>query len=447
MAEDSENQFDEDDYRTVLRTGGRKALVAANQAFGKLGFKANFTMVANSVLSLEYPPGDRFSPVRILHHSRHINTFLKGRETQLPILHSVMMSSGYETPAAVESTGASLTSTQLVFELLKAIDAGVRDRACGLASELASRGKDELLMDTLRDEAVRRYSYSFPPSLLLNAIRCMLSGKGVTEAAARVAVSAVTSSPFSPDASSVIKALKYAGISAGKVAENDYVPDDGPNLRVAESIRSGIPEMTLRVIADELRKGISARHILDAVCLEALLNSYGSVKKSVYEFAVQNSSSLLESALSSDSLKAVDIMEMMTVASHLSQIYSAPAADQQTRDDVTTYEFEETAALFENGDSSALLTLISRGPGDSGVMRASNYIAKRAVSCDQTGLYSESLCHCSSSILAGSLLDSRVGNMASLRESVSYLSALKMHGARCQDTVSSLVQRETGIPE
>ena len=127
MAEDSEDQFDEDDYRTVLRTGGRRALVAANEAFGKLGFKANFTMVASSVLSLEYPPGDRFSPVRILHHSKHINTFLKGRETQLPVLHSVMLSSGYETPAAVESTGASLTSTQLVFELLKAIDAGVRD--------------------------------------------------------------------------------------------------------------------------------------------------------------------------------------------------------------------------------------------------------------------------------------------------------------------------------
>ncbi|MBX8637402.1 MAG: hypothetical protein KIY11_03455 [Thermoplasmata archaeon] len=442
MSEDKEFPLDEKEYKSILNAGGRKALIAARHAFARFGFRSNFMMVTDSLFSLEYPQGDSFSPVRTIHHSKHINSHLTGINTQLPILHAVMMSSGRSVSTTAGRAGSSLTSTQLVFEMLRAIDDGGRNRACSLAMELASRGKYELLVDTLREETVRRYSYSFTPSILLNAIRCIVSGNGFTEGAARVAASAVTGAGISPDAVNATKALKYAGVSTDRAAENDHFPDGDIDQRVAASIRSGIPEMALRVIADELNKGVSPRCILNTICLEALLNSAGSEKKSTYEFIVQNSSSIIESIVSSGVVKSADIIEMMTIASHLSQIYTARDTASPVTENSRQWSVDEAVSMFENGDPSALIGILYSKGGDSEFTRISTYVAELVVTCDQTGLYSESLCHCSSSMLCGSLLDSSASRAASLRECVSYLSALRKRGAECNNTVSSTVHDE-----
>jgi hypothetical protein len=447
MTEDSDQVFDERDYRTILAAGGSKALPAAKRAFGLFGFKSNFTMIVEHAMSLDYPAGDRFLPIRALHHSKHIKSFLGGQYTQLPILHSVMVSSGYGIARTIESSGSSLTSAQLVFETLNAIDTGAAARACSLAMQLALRGQDELLMDSLRDEAARRYSYSFPPSLAWNSVRCILSGSRLTENAARVLAASVASADISSDAIGAKKALQYAGISPEKAAENDFFTDSSVNKRTVISIRSGVPELTLRVIAEELRNGVSARHIIDTICLESLVSSMHSERKFTHEFLIQNSSSLLESIVSAGSVRPADVMEMMAIAAHLTQIYVSPPDRTTFHGREGTESLEGAFLEMEKGNSIPFIGIISGAKRTSDCDAASKFIAKLSVGCDQKNLYSESMCHCSSSLLAGTLLDSLDGKVRALCECASYLSSLKKRGAECTDAVSSIIRGDSTASE
>ncbi len=447
MSEDSERSFDEKDYRIILGAGTKEALFAAKRAFGAFGFRANFNMIADRAISLEYPQGDDFLPLRTLHHARHIGAFLDGARTQLPALHSVMTSSAYGVSGHIDRAGSSLTSSQLVFEMLRAVGGGDRFRAAGLAMELASRGKTELLMETLRDEGSRRYAYAPSPLLVLNAVMCALLGREITESAARISACAVTDHGISADALNARRALRHADVSIDRAAENDHFTDNVADTRVTVAIRSGIPEMALQVIADELRKGVSARHILNTVCIEALLGSAVSAKKSTYEFAVQNSSSLLEWMASCGLTKAADIIEMMAIASHLSQIYSPGGADSDARSVSSTCSFKEAVSLFENGNPRELISSVSPESSGADIERISKYVAGLSVNCDQAGLYSEAMCHCSSSILSGVSLESRTGQAYALRECLSYLSALKIRGAECRDTVDSIIRTGSKTPE
>ena len=447
MTEDSGQAFDERDYRTILTAGGSRALFAAKQAFGLFGFKANLAIIAEHALSLDYQAGDRFLPIRVLHHSKHIKSLLAGKYTQLPILHSVMVSSGYGVARMTEGGGSSLTSAQLVFEMLSAIDTGARARACGLAMQLAQRGQDELLMDSLRDESARRYSHSFPPSLAWNSIRCILSGSRLTENAARVLAAALTGTDVSSVAISAKKALQYAGISPEKAAENDFFTDSGVNKRTVISIRGGVPELTLRVIAEELRNGVSARHILDTICLESLVSSMHSDRKFTHEFLIQNSSSLLESVVSAGSARPADITEMMAIAAHLTQIYVSSSGKTTFHGREGTGGLEGAFLEMDKGNSLPLIGILSGAKRTSDCDAASRYIAKLSVSCDQKNLYSESVCHCSSSLLSGTHLGSMNGTVQALCECASYLSSLKKRSAVCTDAVSSIIRSDSTASE
>jgi hypothetical protein len=414
--------FDERSYTAALSLNEEEAVSAALLAFSEFGFWQNFRIIAGRAVNLDYRTDENYLPVRIVHHSKHLNRFTSGRETQLPLLHAVSLMSGRTERRVKEPRGGSLTDRQIIFELVSSLERNETGRAEGITVEIISRGMFEELMGALRDEAVRRYSYVFPAFNLWNAVRCIISDAPVYTGGSLSMLRCLSGSGVSNEYISVRRAIGRAELKLQAAMENSYIPDESVDAKIISALRCGVPELALRIILDMVSDGISLNHILSVAFREMLVQSQNSGRKSLFEFLIQNCASLIEVAISGSDRSEILVYELLLTVFHLTQI-SVPSAAKHPS--VEGYDDLNTSLSDIEGGTSERISSILRSKHNASVNdRIAEFLAMSSAKYDQLKNFSEAICHCSSVLTAGRVLGGDSVDDCALDECASYLSKL-----------------------
>ena len=422
------DNFDERHYSAALAVNGAEAVNAAILAFSELGYRQNFGIIAGRSVNLDYGISENYLPVRIVHHSRHLNRFISGRETQLPLLHAVSLMSGRTERKVKEARGGSLTDRQLIFELVSSLEKNETGRAEGIIVELVSRGMFEELMGVLRDEAVRRYSYMFPAFILWNAVRCIVSDVPAYEGGSLSLLRCLSASTVSDEYISVRKAIGRKELKLHNVLENSYVPDEKVDWKIILALRSGIPELALNMLLEKISDGMSQNHILPLVSRQILAQSLNSDRKALFEHLIQNCSSMIEVNISGNDRSEISVYELLLTASHLAQISVAHPLQRPSSEG--NDGLNDALLVIESALSEKTGSILPAKHNTLSNQRIAEFLVMASIKCDQLKNFSEALCHCSSVLSAGEVLGG--GNVAkyAIDESADYLSKLFLIGGR-----------------
>ncbi|MCL4346712.1 MAG: hypothetical protein M1417_01480 [Candidatus Thermoplasmatota archaeon] len=433
-----ESSFDERIYRKILHGKREEAVAAAVLAFRVLGYTRNFDIIACASASVRRSD-DFYLPLRIVHNSKHINTYLEGLQTQLPLLHAASLIAGRDYHAAIGESGGSLTRNQLMMELVDALNSGEGGRSERIAAEMASRGMKEELFHIFREESSRRYSFSGPPLTILNSLRCISEHEDTLENGSVLMSGCLCGTPVSSDFSAILKGLRKDDFPSERVAENSFIPDEREDMKVIYAVRAGISDIAVNVIKSQLMDGVAVQHISGLLFTEALRHSLQSNRKGQFEFLIQNLHAALEMERTDDEKSGISTMELLLSAAHLTQLatqFAPPAAENQGQ-----YALESALDAITAGHSQHVISILTGKHSHDVEQKIASFISALSVKYDQTGPLRELICHVSSSLHGASLSGSDEAFEAALSECSDYLAAIFSRNANTGTGVNDIFRK------
>jgi len=374
---DMDNEFDEREYRNRLHRGDKESIVAAYSAFSIFGKRANLSELWTFLLSsLDFTTERSCSPLRMLHSYLH-SQLLSERSKVLPFLHSVALSSFVKRRDKEIRLPSSLTSSQLQFEFLISVDREEWSRARTTGEQLFQREGREVFFSVLRNAVLRRdpvLSYSYP---VLSSLYCISSAVDETpQGIASAAVDSISSTTLSEDCVLIRESRARESIDFGRLAENDFEPDEQEDERLSEAVRSGIREIALRVAIQQLRKGISPAHMLGVVASEVCRMSFQSNASPPGVFSCESAAAMLEmnNSLSPSAETVTELLHLCAAASAIPVIQQRRIKANATAD--------ECLARIHNGDASLFAQLVSQTSSSQALNELATRLAAACFTCD-----------------------------------------------------------------
>lgn len=353
--------FDEREYRKAVLQGGERALRAAASAPSVLGVKGSTRETLHAILELDYSKEYSCAAVRALHSSVHYS-IISGLDQRLPLLHAVFLSKFAERRKRETAIASSLTSSQLEFEFLRAVDREEWGRAASVAEQIAAREID-MLTDLFREVLARRQSVFGYGYSVFNALHCATRAEDMFPQGAVQAMLAPIAHSYASDEYRQIRTIaSREKMDLERIAENSYLPDELEDRKLSEALRSGITEMLFTVLARQLKDGISVQHLRFLVSAEILRASHLSGASPQGILASESAASVMELAPVPHSY--LDVLELFQLAAACTQMVFARSYVRRNR-----LNLETALSKLERGDASFLAEIV-RGSRSETELRA-----------------------------------------------------------------------------
>lgn len=440
----NEEEFDEKDYSTALISGGDTGVRAAAKGFGALGFRTNSDRVVEIAFgSLDFSRESSFSALRCAHMSRHASQYLEGRQTWLPLLHTVSMFRFYGPREDKGAKGGSLTSSQLNFELLEAFGRGEWSRATGIAKEMAQRGDNEELLSALRSESIRRHSLKSLAYITWNAVRCAASSE--TELLSRAivpAILAIASEEVSSSYDVSRRCIASERFRVHNLVDNDQIPPEKEEKRLLESIRSGIPGLAVQILGKQLKEGVSLRHLMQLVSVETLNQSLNSANKMQLEAQIETLFSMIEANRSQDWSSGNAVLELLVA---LVETASASSEPGYRRKGEAEGKIEDAIEQMEKGRPNQLMIHINGLKNSQEIAKTTSKIVLSSLKCDPETVTEHPFTHCTSAIHIGSSSGEQAHIKIALRECADLIAFRMKNRKTCSQTIMETTKnRDSG---
>lgn len=437
-----EEEFDEALYNRVIVSGREDATATAAKAFSVLGFRKNQRLITGIALgSLDYSTERTFAALRCAHASRHISPVLPGRQSWLPLLHTVHIMRNYrQTGELQERRGGSLTSPQLHFELLECFDRGNWSRALGIAAEMVSRGDDDALLASLRSEATRRQSAGSNAYTVWNAMRCVaehdseILGQAVT-----TAIIALSGVEVSPSYAAARRYLAAERLNPEKLADNGEQPDEREEERLLEGIRSGLPEIVMQLLARELRQGIGPLPLLRLTGVESLNQSFNAPENRLFESHIESLSAVLEANSSQGQVSGRTVMELLIECIESTSL-AGPVRYRRKKE--RTGKLERAAARIAKGSAADMIAHIDGLKNTFEIETATRLVILSSLRCDPDSTGDHPFVHCAASLNLGSNGTQPQGSKIALKECSDNIARLNRERKGCNNSIMNII--ETG---
>jgi len=256
-------EMDEREYERRLLGQRSDALSACVKAFSIFGYTENFRLLSHHLLHNTDNTESEFRPLRLLHASSHFSSYLVGRDTWLPLLHTLLISNGRLSAFSYKRRGSSFSTRQIEFELLHAVEKQEIARARDLAAELAARGEREELFELLNVLASTRSGTKFLPLSVIRSGEC-LAGRLENEIETLSAISAVElcRTQQTAEFAALKKMISGEGMNAERAEEFEFIPGEREKEKIQNALSCGIPELTWRVLISAFRDEVSPAYIL-----------------------------------------------------------------------------------------------------------------------------------------------------------------------------------------
>lgn len=433
------DDFDEKNYRNTLLNGGEEAVHNAVRGFSELGFKKNQLVIAElASTGLEYGDEATFSALRCAHATRHISRFLEGRRTWLPALHTAYLFKFYHLRGIRDTRGGSLTVSQLNMELLEAFDRGVWSRASGIAKEMALRGENELLLSTVRSEALRRLNSASGAYNIWNAVRCLASSDvELLSEAVDSAIVALSTWDISDSYVAARRFMSAERFDAERLADGAELIDEIEERKLLEAARSGIPEIAVQFIGKMLRKGISLRHLLKIVAVETLRQSFNSGRKELFETQIESLSSILEANALESMVSAYTPLELLISVAETTRLASGM---KYRRRSGRIRSLEEATELMDRGRPEQIIANVDEARNMQEAEKIVSAIALSSLSCDPETANDHLFAHCSASLYSGTYDSGLDGLKIALRECADFISFRRREKKTCSRNIRNLAE-------